>query len=98
MKNMIHDWSDENSLTILENCLTAAPGNAKVILVECVLTAGERTALRQVAGPGDAPAPRRTREGLSGTSHGCSTQRGFTLTRVVPTKSADCVIEAEKRG
>jgi len=37
MKWILHDWSDEHSLTILKNCYKALPSNGKVILVECVL-------------------------------------------------------------
>ncbi|KAG1360878.1 caffeic acid 3-O-methyltransferase [Cocos nucifera] len=37
MKWIMHDWSDEHCLKILENCYKALPNNGKVILVECIL-------------------------------------------------------------
>ncbi len=37
MKSIIHDWSDERSLTILGNCRRALPKNGKLLLVERVM-------------------------------------------------------------
>ncbi|MDN3279437.1 methyltransferase [Frankia sp. RB7] len=34
MKSVIHDWNDERSLVILENCRRALPDNGRILLVE----------------------------------------------------------------
>lgn len=34
MKSIIHDWNDERSMVILENCRRALPGNGTLLLVE----------------------------------------------------------------
>ncbi len=38
--NVIHDWDDERSITILSNCRKAMPDDGRVLLVELVLTPG----------------------------------------------------------
>jgi SAM-dependent methyltransferase len=37
MKSIIHDWNDERSLKILENCRRALPENGKLLLVERIM-------------------------------------------------------------
>jgi hypothetical protein len=97
MKNIIHDWSDEKALTILKNCAAAGRGKTKVVLIECVLTPGNEPHfgkwldLEMLLLPGGRERTERDFARLLDAA-------GFTLTRVVPTKSAACVIEAEKRG
>jgi hypothetical protein len=95
MKNIIHDWSDERALTILKNCHRAGRGKAKVILVEAVLAAGNEPHfakwldLEMLMLPGG-------RERAEEEFGRLFEQAGFRLTRVLPTKSPVCVIEAEK--
>jgi len=40
MGNVIHDWDDERSITILSNCRKAMRDDGRVLLVEMVLTPG----------------------------------------------------------
>ncbi|XP_031253949.1 caffeic acid 3-O-methyltransferase-like [Pistacia vera] len=37
LKNILHDWSDENCIKILGNCYTALPSNGKLIILSAVL-------------------------------------------------------------
>jgi caffeic acid 3-O-methyltransferase len=37
MKRIMHDWSDENCLKILNNCQKALPEKGKVLIHDCVL-------------------------------------------------------------
>jgi len=94
MKHIIHDWDDHRALTILRNIFTAmGEKKGKVILLEMVLT------------PGNDPHPakfldiemltvasgrERTEAEFAELFH----RAGFRLTRIVPTKSPVCVIEA----
>lgn len=97
MKHIIHDWSDEKALDILKNCHRAAKGNAKVILVEAVLTPGNEPHfakwldLEMLLLPGGRE---RTEEEFARLFE----RAGFNLARVVQTKSPVCVLEAEKRA
>jgi O-methyltransferase domain/Dimerisation domain len=97
MKHIIHDWNDEKALSILRNCHRAGTGKTKVILVEAVITAGNEPHfakwldLEMMLLPGGRE---RTEEEFARLFH----QAGFNLTRVLPTKSPVCVLEAEKRS
>lgn len=94
MKHIIHDWNDERALAILKNCRRAAKANARVILVEAVLTPGNEPHMAKwidlemllLAGGRE-----RTQEEFARLFR----EAGFRLTRVLPTKSPACVLEAE---
>lgn len=95
MQHIIHDWSDENALKILGNVRQALAGRAggRLILVDMVL-------------PEDArPHPSKTldllmlmfpggRERTQSQWRDLLARAGFTLTRIVPTKAPDSVIES----
>jgi hypothetical protein len=97
MKHIIHDWSDEKALAILKNCHRAGRGNAKVLLVEAVLTPGNEPHfakwldLEMLLIPGGRE---RTEEEFARLFE----RAGFKLARVVQTKSPVCVLEAEKQS
>jgi hypothetical protein len=97
MKHIIHDWNDEKAITILKNCAAAGRGKTKVILVECVIAPGNEPHfgkwldLEMLLLPG---GKERTQDEFARLLD----RAGFVLTRVVPTKSAACVLEAAKRA
>jgi len=93
LSHVIHDWSEAQCLTILENCRRAMDTNGRLLMIEMVLP------------PGDTPHPgklldmmmllapggqERTEEEYRALLH----QAGFRLTRTVPTQSAVSVVEA----
>jgi hypothetical protein len=95
MKNIIHDWDDAKATTILKNIHKASPGDARVILFEGVITAGNAPSLgkwidlEMLLLPG---GKERTEVEYRALFAGA----GFRVTRVVETKSPLCVIEAVK--
>jgi hypothetical protein len=94
MKNIIHDWDDERALAILQCCHRAGAKNAKVILIETVLSSGNEPHMgkwldiEMLLLPGG-------RERTEEEFRVLFAKAGFKLTRVVSTKSPVCVIEAE---
>jgi hypothetical protein len=96
LKHIIHDWDDPRAELILRNIHTAmGASKGKVILIEMVLT------------PGNHPHPGKFldiemltmvsgRERTEEDFRALFARAGFRLTRIVPTKSPACVIEAEK--
>jgi SAM-dependent methyltransferase len=100
LKFVIHDWDDEHSLTILRNCHRAMKPDGRLLLLERVVpeqidrsvdTQGTMLAdlnMLLVAGGHERTAA-EYRELLDAA--------GFTLTRVVPTTTPLCVIEATPR-
>lgn len=95
MKHIIHDWDDEKATTILRNCARAGRGKTRVILMESVVAPGNEPHfakwldLEMLLLPG---GKERTEAEFAKLFEGA----GFKLTRVVPTKGALFVVEAEK--
>jgi hypothetical protein len=96
LSHIIHDWSEDQCLTILGNCRRAMTPSARLLLVEMVLPEGDTPHpgkmldLMMLVGPG---GQERT-EPEYGT---LLAKAGFRLTRVVPTSSPVSVVEAKPR-
>jgi hypothetical protein len=92
MKHIIHDWSDEETITILKNCRQAISQNGKLLLVEAVLPQG------------NDPHPAKFldlemlvmttgRERTDSEFEDLFKEAGFKLTRIIPTSAAVSIIE-----
>jgi hypothetical protein len=95
MKHIIHDWDDRRALTILRNIHRASEPDARVVLIEAVLTPGNEPHfakwldIEMLLFPGG-------RERTADEFASLFEQAGFRLTNVVPTNSPLNVIEAER--
>lgn len=95
MKHIIHDWDDAKATTILKNIHEASPADARVILLEGVIAAGNEPSLgkwidlEMLLLPG---GKERTEEEYRALFAGA----GFRATQFVKTKSPMFVIEAVK--
>ena len=93
LSHIIHDWSEAQCLTILDNCRRAMRPDSRLLIIEMVLPTGDTPHLGKIldiimlAVPGGQertePEYRRLLD-----------EAGFKLTRVVPTESAVSVVEA----
>jgi O-methyltransferase domain/Dimerisation domain len=94
LSHIIHDWNEEQCLTILGNCRRAMKPGSRLLIVEMVLPEG------------DTPHPGKIsdmimlvitggRERSSEEYRALLAKAGLRLTRVVPTASAVSVVEAE---
>jgi len=96
ISHVIHDWNEEQCLTILRSCHKAMEPDAKLLIVEFVLPAGDAMHpgklldLTMLVMPGGQERTEAEYAVLLGRA-------GFRLTRVVPTRSAASVVEAVKR-
>ena len=95
MQHIIHDWDDESALRILSNvrqALAASP-NGRLIIVDMVLPEdsrphpGKLLDLLMLMFPGG-------RERTEAEWRSLLDKAGFVVTRVLPTRVADSVIEA----
>jgi hypothetical protein len=93
LKWIIHDWNDEQSGTILKNCRQAMAADAKLLLIESVIPSGNEPSFAKfmdlnmlVMTAGRERTESQYRELLMAA--------GFELTRIVPTPSSLCVMEA----
>lgn len=94
LRQVIHDWDDEQAITILRNCAEAMDPQGKVALIETPI--GERhsaaaAAMLDIVMMVMAGGRERTVEEYGHLFAAA----GLRLTRVIPTHSPDCVIEAE---
>jgi len=95
MKHIIHDWDDERAQTILRNIRNVMKPNARVLLVESVITPaneqdfGKLLDIEMLVSPGG-------KERTADEYKELFAQAGLKLTRIVPTKSPYSVIEAVK--
>jgi hypothetical protein len=94
MKHIIHDWDDERASVILKNIATAMGAKkGKVILLESVVPDGPQPDLGKFIDIEMLMLP-GGRERTAGEFKELFAQSGFTLTKVVPTKSPLSVVEA----
>jgi hypothetical protein len=93
LAHVLHDWTDEQSLTILRNCRQAIAPHGKLLIIEAVLP------------DGDAPHHGKLMDLLMLTVTGGAERTAqefarllsaadFKLTRIVPTSTHQSVIEA----
>jgi hypothetical protein len=96
LSHIIHDWNQEQCLTILGHCRHAMPSNSRLLLVEMVLPEG------------DVPHPGKLLDMVMLTVPGGEERTpsqynvlldraGFRMTRVVPTASLVSIVEAVPR-
>lgn len=94
MKNIIHDWSDDDAATILRNIRTAMAPGGKLVLLEMVLPEradafiGLMLDLEMLVTAGG-------RERTRGEYANLLSRTGFRLTRVIDTVTPLSIVEAE---
>jgi hypothetical protein len=93
LSHIIHDWNEEQCLTILGHCRKVMPRDGRLLIVETVLPAGDTPHQGKVQDivmlvfPGGEERTEAEYGSLLG-------QAGFRLSRVVPTESIVSVVEA----
>ena len=93
LSHVIHDWNEDQCLTILRNCRQAMAPGSRLLIVEMVLPGGNTPHpgklldLAMLVMPG---GQERTEEEYAALLQKAS----LNLTRVIPTPSAVCVVEA----
>jgi hypothetical protein len=93
LSHIIHDWDDNQCLTILGNCRRAMNPGGRVLIIEMVLPAGDTPHpgkildMIMLVGPGG-------RERTEPEYAELLSKAGFRLNRIVPTESAVSVVEA----
>ncbi len=96
MKHIIHDWDDERCLQILRNCHAAMPAHAKLLVCEKVLSEDNDASFTRIL---DLVMLLNTAGGRERTEPEYRTlleQAGFRMTRAIPTKVENWILEAEK--
>ena len=97
MKSVVHDWPDARSVAILANCRRALRPDGRVILIERVMPALAKDAPDTVRVDLHMLAVTGGRERSEAEYQGLLEAAGFSLGRVVQTRSPFCVIEGVPR-
>jgi hypothetical protein len=95
LKNIIHDWEDEQALEILVNCSRAMGPQSKIILIEDVIKPGNEPSFGKLADV-EMLVLSGGRERTAREYHALLTAAGFEPTRLLPTQAAVSLIEAVK--
>jgi len=93
MKHIIHDWDDERSFTILQNCHRAMTADGKVLVVEMVIPEGNAPSLGKFLDL-EMLMFLHSFERTEAEYRALFERAGFKLTRIVPTPSPHSVLEA----
>lgn len=97
LSDVIHNWSDEQAITILANCRRAVPESGLLLLIQEVLPPGNEPALGKVADLNMLAVlggRERTEEEFRSVLAGA----GFTLRRILHTRVSYGIIEAIPAG
>ena len=95
LKNVIHDWADAESVTILSNVRKAAtPGGTLLLLVELVIPTHNREFLGKCADM-EMLVQAGARERTATEYRKLLEQAGFQMTRVVPTAAPFSLVEGK---
>lgn len=95
LRHIIHDWTDEQSQTILQNCRQAMQPQNRLLIVECVIPPGndfhfgKLLDLNMLVLPG---GKERTAEQF----RHLLAESGLQLTQIVTTENEICIIEAQR--
>ena len=96
LRHIIHDWNDEQSLTILRNIHRAMSDDGRLLLVESVIPPGNEPFaakfldLTMMLIPGG-------KERTEAEYRQLYDEAGFRLTRIVPTTTEISIIEGRKQ-
>jgi len=96
LKYIIHDWDDENALTILRNCREAMAQDGRVLVVEIIVSEGNTPCIGKFL---DLLMLLFLRgfERTETEYRNLFERAGFTINRIVPTPSPLSVIELVKK-
>jgi hypothetical protein len=92
MRHIIHDWDDERSLTILRNVRKVIPQAGKLLVVEGVIPPGNGPSATKLLDLNMLVIPGGM-ERTQGEYRALFARAGFSLTRIVPTRTEVSVIE-----
>jgi O-methyltransferase domain len=93
LKRILHDWDDEQCVLLLGNCRAAMNAGARILVIDAVIPAGNEPHQAKTLDlmlMACLVGRERTREDFAGLC----TAAGLRLTRVLPTPTVLCVVEA----
>jgi hypothetical protein len=93
MKWVLHDWSDERSLTILKNYRAAMTENARLLVVDMVMPEQASPTTREIMWDLHMMVMVNGIERTESQFRELFSQTGFKLSRIIPIETGFCIIE-----
>lgn len=94
LKFILHDWDDERCREILTHCRRVMPVHGRLLIVEAIIRPGNAPDYGKYMDLTMLVMTEGGRERTESEYRALLTATGFRLTRVIPTTSDVCVIEA----
>lgn len=91
---VVHNWDDERAIKILKNCHAAMAENGKVLLIEMIMPLGNEPFVGKLVDLESLLITPGGRERTEAQYHSLLEAAGFKVTKIIPTKTANSIIEA----
>ncbi|MBE9043761.1 methyltransferase [Pleurocapsales cyanobacterium LEGE 10410] len=90
----IHNWDDERAIKILQNCRQGITDTGKLLLVEMILPEGNEPFVGKLIDIESLLTTPGGRERKAEEYRDLLTKAGFEVSRIIPTQTANSIIEA----
>ena len=90
---VIHNWDDERAIKILQNCRQGMTATGKLLLVEMIMPEGNDPFVGKLIDLESLLTTPGGRERKEGEYRDLLTKAGFEITRIIPTQTANSIIE-----
>ncbi|MCX6279736.1 MAG: ArsR family transcriptional regulator [Bacteroidetes bacterium] len=97
LKNIIHNWNDEDCLIILSNISKCMLTDSRLLIIEMVVPPGNTPSLSKLLDIQMMAAMQGGKERTAAEFETLLEKSGFTLPKIIPTIAPICLIEANKR-
>ena len=98
LKNIIHNWNDEQSAALLSNIRQAMPPNGRLLIIEMVIPDGNEPSLAKLLDIQMMATMQGGKERTAMEYKMLLEKSGFRMIRIIPTIAPICLIEAGKNG
>jgi len=97
LKHIIHDFDDDEALTILRNCCSVMTPNDRIIVIDIVLTKENSSFLKSWMDV-EMMVLLNGKERTKAEFQGLFSRAGLNLNRIIPTRSEDSIVEGSLRA
>lgn len=94
LKYIIHNWDDEQAISILKNCRQAMPDCGKILIMEQVILENDTSSLAKMSDLNMFVVCPGGKERTEKEFKAILEQAGLELVRIVPTTEGICIIES----
>lgn len=98
LKNILHDWDDENSILILRNIHKAMSAGSKLLIIECIIKNDNKYSYGKMLDILMLLGTQNGRERTVEEFQNIFKKSGFTINKVIPTIAPLSLIECVKKN